>query len=513
MFSLIKKALLSSITCRPSFIAGLFFFMLFFKTCNCQELPSFSSVLSLLYNKPISLIDLPDSSRLDLNYHYDPLLSEKPRHSDDSCNSILYSQTANVKLNLFRPNLRFFVSGAFSDLDLKIADDYQKYKVETFISDYTASSGIMYKYHLFSCGIGIGRIFSKDIDLEHWSEIADNLNKYIAEGPWQFSGAAGFSLPAAKISLSLFSGPVHSSVSTFSKMDNSSFRNFPVTLIKRSAQIGITISKNSLLSTSAAGVSFFHNTDLITKENLMPQNIEFTSYSIETSGKMHTLMSDSLFWKVNALIAGGLLRSFNFERNSFTFFRADSLRIINISALTGVKMPWQIISGLSGAVSKIKCPSGYLKLSALSAWSLFEPMDYRLHDIDFSYNELRLFIKRKFRFRCLDITPNVNFSYIKVLFEGSCSHKEIFVLLPVYVGEEQINISDLRIFLLSPSLTITLHAGRADISISGLQRVPFVLKTTQTDKDSSSDHKSALFTGGTSLSASVKWDIGKHYKQ
>ena len=507
MFLLTSRIIKHYLINRPAFLAGLFFFALLIKNGTSQSFPSFQSVTDLLYCKPVSLVELPDSSRLDLKYQFDPLLSEKPRSSVDTINSSIRSNTADIRLFVSRPSLKVFLSGTFSDLDIQACDDYQDYQLALVRRAFNVASGIMYAHHRFSAGIGIGRHFSKDADIEHWSEITANTKDYIAKGPWQYSVAGTVNLPVTKFHLSLFSGPVHSSIFTLSTNNNRSFRSFPITLIERSVQIGTSIKTRSFLSSTTAGITVFHNADLITCDNLMPQDIELTSYSLFTTGNAHLLILDSLFWKINAQITGGWVASYNFDRNNYTFFKADSLRLKGITGSIGLKAPMRIITGLSGTISQIQCPVGYLKLSALSVWSIFKPMDYRFKDIDLSYCEAGMFILRKFSLWCFDFTPSINFSHINVQFTGNYSHKEIVVLFPIYMQKESIDISDTKLFLLTPSLTTTLHVHSLSLTLSALQRIPFIIKEKQTGNGSSGGNDNAEFTGGTTISATMSWDI------
>ena len=497
---------------RPALFAGLSFFIFTYIPVFSQNIPAYSSLKDLLVYQPVNLLDIPDSSQIDVTYNYDPLLSEKQRSSQDNYNSLINSTDMQLLCLLTTSQFKYYLACSYSDFFIAYRDDYQKYSFQNGRREWDPSTGVFYTRGRFSSGFGIGRHLPSDMHREHLTEVTDDPLQYVTHGPWQFSLATTLRFKHSDVHLSLFSGPIHSSLSKVITNDGNSYRSFPISLLRRSAELGVNSKGQTFSLKTAFSISNFENVDLLTIANSMPQNIEISDYGVTHKGVWKSPLSDSLFWKLSGNITGGWMASYNFDRNRYTFFKADSILSKKISALVGLRLPCKINTGVSGTFSTLSCPKGFLNLSAFSAWSVFNPLDYRFSDAKVNYFESGIFFDRQFSRPVFNWTPHISLSYIKTRMSLNYTHKEIIVLLPVYVKGESLEVFDNQILLLMPSLAITVHAGKIDVIASVLQRIPLFGNSGYSKKADSPDDeakKSASFTGGTSLSINAIWNISR----
>ena len=495
---------------RPALFAGLSFFILAYIPVSSQNIPAYNNIKDLLVYQPVNLLDIPDSSQISATYNYDPLLSEKQRSSQDNYNSLINSNNMQLFCLLTTSQFKYYLACSYSDQFIAYRDDYQKYSFQNERREWDPSTGILYTRGRFSSGFGIGRHLPSDMHREHLTEVTDDPLQYVTHGPWQFSCAAKVRFRHSDVHLSLFSGPVHSSLSKVITKDGNSYRSFPITLLQRNVELGVNNNAQNFFLKTAFSISCFENIDLLSITNSMPQDIEFSDYGVIHDGVWKSPLSDSLFWKLSANITGGWMASYNFDRSRFTFFKADSILSKKFSAQVGLRLPCKINTGISGVFSTMSCPKGFLNLSAFSAWSVFNPLDYRFSDAKVNYLESGIFFNRQFSRPQFNWTPNITLSYIKTRMSLNYAHKEILVLLPVYVKGESLEVFDSQILLLTPSLDITVHAGKIDVIASVLQRIPLFSNSAYSKKADNPDDeakKSATFTGGTSLSVNAIWNI------
>lgn len=131
----------------------------------------------------------------------------------------------------------------------------------------------------------------------------------------------------------------------------------------------------------------------------------------------------------------------------------------SIQGLAGLRLPYDITSGLSGVYSSIKVPRSNLKLSALSSWSVFVPLDYRIDRAEINYTEAGFFVNKPFSWKQLKIIPDITLSYIHAEVNYAYSEKKIIVLLPVYFNEKSVDVKA-NVILLTPSLTVKATVGK-----------------------------------------------------
>lgn len=498
---------------RPAIIAGLSFFLFSCIISYSQNLPANSSLKDIFFYQPVNLLELPDSTQIHFSDNYDPLLSEKPRSSQDNFNSLINSNDMQMSCFLNTSQIKYHLSCSYSDFFAAYRDEYQKYSFQNQRKEWDPSIGILYSGGEVSYGFGIGRHLADYMHIEHLSEISDDPLKYITHGPWQFSLATSLRIKHSDLHLSMFSGPVHSSLSKLITIDGNSYRSFPISLLKRTADIGVNLNVKQFSSKTDVTLTNYENIDLLIAPNSMPQDIEIARYGLSHEGTLKSALSDSLFWKLSGNIAGGWIASYNFDRDRLTVFKANSIRSSNFSALIGLRLPRKLTSGISGNIYELSCPTGFLKLSGFSAWSVFNPIDYRFTDVKMKYYEMGIFLNRKFSRSWIDVTPNMYVSYVKTWMSLNYAHKEIIVLFPVYVKPESLNVFNNQFLFLTPSLVATVHAGQFDITASILQRMPISIISAiykiSDNPDDDNTQKRASFSGGTSLSIKAIWNISR----
>lgn len=457
-------------------------------------------------------MELPDSTQIHLSDNYDPLLSEKPESTQDNYNSLVNSNKIQLSCFLNTSKAKYHLSCSYSDFFAAYRDESQKYSFQNQRKEWDPSVGILYSFGQVSYGFGIGRHLADYMHIEHISDISDDPLKYITHGPWQFSLATKLHTKHSDLSLSMFSGLIHSSLSKLITTDGNSYRAFPVSLLEQTADIGVNVNGQKFFTKTAVSINNFENTDFEKTPNGMPLELEITRYGLSHEGALKSALSDSLFWKLSGNVAGGWIVSYNFERD-IKFFKADSIRSANLSTLIGLRLPGKLISGISSSIYKFSSPTGFLKLSGFTAWSVFNPLDYRFTDAKMKYYETAIFVNRKFSRDWVNFTPNVSISYVKTWMFVNYTHKEVVVLLPVYVNPESLKVFDNQYLLLAPSLAITVHTGQFDIAASILQRIPFLIKSdnfkNSDDPGDDDTQKRASFTGGTLLSVMAIWNISR----
>lgn len=497
---------------KPVSIAGLLFIIL------CIQLPvaqaSFSLLTDNLFTNPKPPATTDSVTTSALQYTFAPLLSEIKTTDTDNYNSQVMIHSGQTSILWCNNRSKYLLSYSFTDCNAAYRDDIERYSFDNAQKQHTLSASTLFSFNNSEIGLLLGRHFSKDLDIEHRYEIADAFGNYISSGPWIYSFAIEKKINRTDVGLSLFSGPVYSSVSRMITRSNGSFRTFPVSLINRTCDLTLDYSDNILhLSLKFQGSSW-HTADLLETSNSMPQDIEMQRYSISRSMCVSVPFSDSLYWSVNGSMTGGQIVSYNFDRNRLTFCKADSVRIKSVSVLGGLALSRKSCAELSGNFTTFSSPGGILRLSALSAWSVFRPLDYKYTDVHGDYTEFGIHLHRTIQYKMFSFVPSISCSYVKATINLTYSEKEIVVLIPVYVNTVSVEPVNKRFVVLTPEITTNATIGHYTFQLKATQLLPIEQKERKRSSgeepiDNSGNKRSHRFWGGTSLSLFVNYYFGQ----
>lgn len=499
--------------CRPVFFAGLFCMVLLYLYPVCSQEKTLPQQLQLhLVYVPQSLFDLPDSAQVRFGTTFAPLYSEKDLATNgDSQLVALEAHGVTAGLYSRYKQLRYFVACSHDGGEAALRQRESGYSLIHERSEWNFTSAVAYRYRNLHLGFGLGRHWPKYMERDHLRGIGNDVGGYVVRGPWQVSLCVKGDFRRASAWLSLFSGPVHSSVVKLVTGDEARFRSFPLSIVRHSIDAGLEVTIASVATSTQWGIDFCENADLQTVENTMPQDVAISNFRLVQRGGTRLAWTDSLWWEVSGSLAGGWGASYNFHRERFTFFKAATLRQYNVCVGGGVKLPHGMTSGLFQAWSSATSTSGFLKLSVLSAWSIFQSLDYKYKDAALSYGETGVFLNRTFSRLFFECTPQFKVSYVKTQMVFSRTRKEIVVLLPVYGDAEEVEVFNTPLVLVDPSVSVVVRWGRLVVNAALHQMVPIVPYTTNTE--SSDEGKETLvnydtkITGGTRVSLGAMWNI------
>jgi len=464
--------------------------------------------------EPPALYDLPDSTCVQMGTTFAPLYSEKDRATNGDIQHVeLLTQGFSAGFFSRYKKLKYYVSLQSDQVKATYKERASDYYFVHERSDRNVAAGAAYLYKNLYAGCGIGRHLPANMDREHVREIIDDPGLYLTQGPWQFSCAIKAALAPAALRLSLFSGPVQSSATTLVNSNGSNFRTFPLSIIRHSAEAGVELQGNILYTSTLLGADYFEDADLLTVKNSMPQDVALVNYHIVHKGTARLNFTDSLGWRASGSVAGGWGASYNFDRDRFTFFEAEAVRFNSVAAEVGARLPGFVTAGGSHYMLEGSSPKGHLKLSALSAWSLFESLDYRYRDALLTYAETGLYVNRRFRGLKFECTPQINVAYVKTEMTLNRSRKEIVVLLPVYGNETALEVFATPLLLVTPSVSFQARWGSVSINGSLHQILPVVSLQTNASKSEEgiapNPSQDNSITGGTVLSLHAVWNLSE----
>lgn len=504
-----KKIITNS---KPVLITGLLFIAL------CHQLTDAQISLSLLTDnlltnpKPPAATDTINTCALQ--YTYAPLLNEIKTNGSDNYNSNVLVHSGQSSILWCNNRSKYLLSYSFTDFKAAYRDDTERYSFDNTQKQHTPYVSALFTINNTDVGLLLGRHFSKGLDIEHRYEITDAFGRYLSDGPWIYSLSAKQNIDKMNLGLSLFSGPVYSSVSRMVTRSSRSFRTFPVSLINRTCDLTLDYRDDDLcLSLNFQGSSW-HTADLLETSNSMPQDIEFRRYRVSRSMCVSVPFSDSLYWSANGSMIRGHITSYNFTRNKLTFFKADSIRIKSVSVLGGLALSRKSCAELSGDFTTFSSPAGLLRLSALSAWSIFRPLDYKYTDVNGDYTELGIHLHRTMHYKKFSFVPSLSCSYIKAAMNLTHMKKEIVVLIPIYGDTVCVEPVNKRLIVLTPEITTNATIGHYAFQFKATQLIPIELKKIKQSSggepiDNSGEKRSPRFWGGTSLSFFVNYYFGR----
>jgi hypothetical protein len=491
---------------RLVFTTSLLFFLSSTVTAWSADVPAYNVLKPIFTPELPSLLDLPDSSQITFTADYSPLLIELKDSSQDNYNTRI--QKVNSQLGIYKhfSKCSFFGTCIYSDFSGIVRDDALDYSFGNVHHNADIVSGFLFQARQLSLGAAIGRMIAEKLEREHWSTVTDSFAEYFLKSPWQATCAARYTLNNFSFYSELFSGPVHCSITKLSNKGSGSYRNFPIYLLKRHIKAGIIGEFPSLMFNLDFKANTYRTADMITTLNEMPQEIAINAY--QGLGKLHLKMpfTDSLSFRIDASIAGGAVASYNFSRDRLTMFESDSLRIRNISLSCGMLLPLNFSAGLACTFADLRLPSGYLRLSSFSSWSIFNPIDYHFNNATLSYFELGAYVKRKIYLKSvIDLFPEMTLSYIKVDGSYTYTHKEVVVLFPIYVDPISKVFVNSHILMITPALNVNFHVGKISIGGSLEQKLPFELKPGQSPDDNVKESENGpknnpRYFGGTTFS-------------
>jgi hypothetical protein len=470
-----------------------------------SDIPAYNVLNPIFGSELPNLLEFPDSSQITFTADYSPLLIELKDSSQDNYNTRV--QTVNSQLSIYKhfSKCSFFGTCIYSDFSGIVRDDALDYSFGNVRHNADIVSGFLFHARQLSLGAAIGRMIAEKLEREHWSTITDSFTEYLLKSPWQVSCAARYTLNNFSLYSELFSGPVHSSITTLSNKESGSYRNFPIYLLKRNIRAGISGEFPSLRFNLDFIANTYKAADMISTSNAMPQDIAINAY--QGLGKLHlkTQFTDSLFFRIDATIAGGAISSYNFSRDRLTTFESNSLRIRTFNISCGMKLPLKFSTGLACTIADLNLPTGFLRLSSFSSWSIFNPMDYHFNNATLSYFELGAYGNRKIHLKAVDLLPEISLSYIKVDGSFTYTHKEVVVLFPVYVDPIRKELVNSHILMITPALTVNFHIGKMGIGSSLVQKLPIELKPEKSSNDNveeteNSTKNNSRYFGGTTFS-------------
>ncbi|HEX2956915.1 MAG TPA: hypothetical protein VHO70_08780 [Chitinispirillaceae bacterium] len=492
---------------RPAIVAGLFFFLSPDTTLRAAEFSLYSSCKSIATTEFPDLLNHPDSSQVIVATEYKPILFELRDSTKDNYNTHIHSVTPKLGIYLHKNRFDFFAECTYSGFSGMLRDDEMAYSFEYEQHSGNIVSGFLFRVNNFTLGAGIGRMVAESLESEHRSTVTDSTGEYMSKSPWLVACAGKIALGSVALSAGVFAGPVHCSISKIVNRESDSYRNFPVYLLKRNLRAGIEGAFPRVHFSVDLGFDVFRTADMITVSNAMPQDIEVNAYKVQGMLWMKTSFTDSLFFNTSGSVAGGTVASYNFSRERMTMLESDSLMIRSGNVLCGMKLPLGLTAGIAATRAHCTMPSGYLRLSAFSNWSVFKPMDYRFSDVSVAYSEMGLFGNRTMQYKSVNFCPEIALSYIKVNGECIYERKKIVVMFPVYGDTVQGTFINSRILCITPDLKAGIHIGKINIRGSLSQKLPIELKKREESNSSrgtgSSTVRKKRFYGGSTLAVCV----------
>jgi hypothetical protein len=299
-----------------------------------------------------------------------------------------------------------------------------------------------------------------------------------------------------------YAGPMHLSTLALAKTADAGLRSFPLALNAHTLRAGASLTTTPIKAgIEAASTRILHGRYLYA-ENAMPSSVEIIAYhgSFDLSARVGII--DSLWMRGSCGVAGGWIDNHNLSEHGVTFFSADSLRLRWAALGAGAALPHAFSAGLLANGADVTCPRGWLKLSALSAWSIFRSLDYRFENIHARYWDAGGFIGKKFTCRALGFDAQLNGRYCRTYASGSYREKRIIILVPVYGSETSGYAWNAAGCILGAQLGVTIRLHGCTIGAHVDQMVPFMRILLDTNGDSGQQQSGsadigAFFTGGT----------------
>lgn len=495
---------------RPVLITGLSVFISFCTRVSAQSVPLYRLSSEPFSFNPVKVADIDSISFLNVSYQFDPVITEKSRNEADDFNSSIHAHVFDALYFYRNPGYSFFMNFAYTDMFAAYRNQVDPYAVTFDRKEADFSSGFALEQNRYSLGLGIGFHAPDHFHNDQIRNSSFENERIFSLKPWQFS--LGYKMkitPWLIWNLDLFSGPVHSSLTRVLNNKSGGFRYFPLTIHRYSAETGIELNSKKGKLKSALYYIKTDNSEMIESRNSMPSELKLATYGGLISGSVRGKISDSLFLMLTGNFSGGYVSVFNFEKKKYTVLETGSLRMQTASYSAGLRLPHTINTGISGAYFMAQAPSGYLRLSTFSNWSLFKPLDYRFEHGEFKFLETGLFINKSFSFRFMRIDPEITISYIKTGMVYDYSEKKVIVLLPVYSDPLHDKLLDTRFLLITPSMTIKTNVGSIGrIDLSAVQRIPLIQKSTSRSSQKSGEGGSTgsnpTFSGGTTVKISFR---------
>ena len=393
---------------RPVIIAGLCVFSFLCIKLSAQSVPLYRLSMEPFTYVPVKPELCSDKSFLDISYQFDPILSEKPQNNDDAFNSIAHAHHFDVLYFKRKPGYSCFLNCAYTDLFAAYRDDNETYAVTFDRKEADVSAGFTLDRKPFSLGLGLGFHMPDYIRNEYIENSSTEYDRIFSIDPWQFSLGCKINHNPFAWDLNLFSGPVHSSLTRVINKETGSFRSFGLTLYRKSVQTGCDFENENIWLRLAVHYMRFNNSELIQSKNSMPSSVELSTYGGLTSGWFKAQVSDSIFWKLSGDLSGGWVSAYNFQKDRYTVFDTDSIRMQMVNYTVGIRLPRKINAGITATYFTAQAPMGYLRLSSFSNWSLFKPLDYRFENGSLRYYETGVFVNQPFTLRSLQYNSGID---------------------------------------------------------------------------------------------------------
>ena len=489
--------------------AGLFIFLLCNSTSALDN--TLTGVISdILYNPPATIERNTYHSQIHIHDQFSPILYNKST-------SQKYTALTQIINNI--GDLEYFFSMGKIDALISLSHYYfnanyrsSPYLIKNIQDFRNFTIGATGRFNSFSLGLHIGNHAPQTALLKQYSV------RIQSDHQWQFSCNANVQFPAFNCGISLFNGPVYSSITSISNIDQTGFRTFPLCINQRTLSGKIQLTLNRFKPSISASLSSFSTTQIFITDNQMPSEISFNTYKISIDGFGSPFFTDSLFWSLQLNNIGGWYAIYNFIKDRFTFFKADSFVSALVKFSGGLKLPFHMIINSDISFYDLNGPSGFLKLSTFSNWSIFQPVDYKYHNLSIKYFQSGFETARLFSHRKLFFLPSFYSSYFNTKMFWEYSQKKVVVLFPVYSEFKEYTAWNLNGLLFRPSFTWIFRTGPISLSCEASQFIPILFRKRSLNKKQAIDsilikqptphnNSHAITWGGTRAAIDFKWQI------
>ncbi len=263
----------------------------------------------------------------------------------------------------------------------------------------------------------------------------------------------------------------HASVNKITQLSNDNFRSMPLAAAAREFSLGAQRRWPRITAGLAAELQMLESDRLMVSDNSLPNDMDMVMRTITTDGsvEMGKACAD---WQAWYRSGGGYLAGYS---DRFNYLLVDSASARTVGGIAHLHLPLQIHTGVFGEYWKAEAPTGFIHMSPFSAWTIFDPVKYRLHDMRLRAYEAGAMMRRPFSLGSHNqLIPDVSFSYVKARARLERDERQLVVWIPIYVNDTTITAFDVRGYVLGAMLAHTLTIRRVSLTTRVRQRIPFL---------------------------------------
>lgn len=286
--------------------------------------------------------------------------------------------------------------------------------------------------------------------------------------------------------------PLIAEIAQLGNVNSEEMKQFPFYLYRNSASF-LFRYKSKEISITKSGVINKYSTDSLTaKDNVLPFYNDILSYTTNLDFKIRS--AEAFFaYSILGLSSYGV-------SEYYTYFKIPDGTINRFKYSLGYNFKKVIKVSLIGENIIGDIPKIDIDFSPFSVWSIFYPKAYRFEDSHMKMSDFGGSINLNKKWKKINSTSiHLKGSYTQLDVSSRRSEKKIYVLIPVYVNETDLDIISLSGFTgyLSLSHNITLKKSRINLILS--QWLPLWSEKNDTQSKSSNSSFKKSIIGGTNI--------------